>query len=342
MELTSISTTQLKEYTKKASEMESSVSYIQGMIWDIEAKIAALNTELTNISNRKWKVPEPPQKPVEPILQEYEDDQKETSPLKILNYIIIVFLLFSAILSGLGIIVVPVAVFAGIMFKINKKEKDEYREKRRKEIHINNQELMAQYRADIQNYPRKMEKYNQECADYNNACRNDEIAKQNLCNNISKLQTIKNEVIGRLNEAEEYTQKFYSVGIIHPNYQGLKPMCRFFEYFDTGKCDTLKEAMHTYDNEVAQGIVIKKLDILNQSINSLEYELSNVCSVINQNMNYISSSFNTMNGCLNIINGQLNTQEYYSRITAECNKQLAADVSTIKFYEDMKWITDRT
>ena len=91
MELTSISTTQLKEYTKKASEMESSVSYIQGMIWDIEAKIAALNTELTNISNRKWKVPEPPQKPVEPILQEYEDDQKETSPLKILNYIFIVF-----------------------------------------------------------------------------------------------------------------------------------------------------------------------------------------------------------------------------------------------------------
>lgn len=55
-------------------------------------------------------------------------------------------------------------------------------------------------------------------------------------------------------------------------------------------------------------------------------------------MNYISNSFNTMNGCLDIINGQLNTQEYYARITSECNKQIASDISTIRFYEDMKWI----
>lgn len=341
MDLTSISTTQLREYTKKASEMESSVSYIQRMIWDIEAKIEALNTELTNISNRKWRVPEPPKKPVEPVIIDYPKD----------GYVIMWVLIVLGVVSFLNfrlsmwgqflapLLAFPILIGVPILiYFITTKTKD--RKARRKDVDIENQSRIAQYNADVQNYPRKMEKYNQECADYNNACRNDEIAKQNLSNNISNLQDIKNEVIKKLNEAEEHTQKFYSVGIIHPKYQGLVPMCRFFEYFDTGKCDTLKEAMHTYDNEVFQGIVIEKLDILNRSVNSLQYELNNVCSVIRQNMNYISSSFNTMNGCLNIINGQLNTQEYYSRITAECNKQIANDISTIKFYEDMKWITN--
>ena len=169
MDLTNISTTQLKEYTKKASEMESSVSYIQRMIWDIEAKIRALNTELTNISNRKWKVPEPPTKPVEPIEIEYP---KDNSRKIMITLIALLALSLYSQFFGMGLlgIVIPLpAMILLIYLKINKYNRKECI----KQIDLENQSRMAQYRADVQNYPRKMEKYNQECVDYNNACRND-------------------------------------------------------------------------------------------------------------------------------------------------------------------------
>ena len=56
---------------------------------------------------------------------------------------------------------------------------------------------------------------------------------------------------------------FYSKNIIYPKYRGLVPIAAFYEYFNSGRCDTLtghEGAYNIYETEIRMNIIIAKLD----------------------------------------------------------------------------------
>ena len=136
----------------------------------------------------------------------------------------------------------------------------------------------------------------------------------------------------------EYIERFYSPGIISAYYQGLEPMVKFYVYFSSGKCDTLKEAMIMYDEDVHRSKVEQELSEIKYGIGEICDAMQRLNSTAAQSWSMMVNSFSTINAVLNVVNENLNTQAYYAQITAECDRRMADDINTIRFYEDLKWI----
>lgn len=334
----SISKEQLKEYVHNALKMEVGVQHMKDMVSNIDLKISVLNRELKVVSERRWRVPVKPEPPVEPELWKHKKSKSWLLWIVVILVILLFIWLKTTRLTFMGpLLALPILIGLPILIFWMSSVKSEQREDRM-EVDRRNRELNEQYHLEVQVYPQKLKAYETECQNYDAACRNDQISKQNLSAGITQLQSIKAEVQEKINQAKAYISKFYSVGIIHPKYQGYSPMLKFYEYFDTGKCDTLKEAMIMYDTDGFRETVNDKLDNITDAVYSVQSELYSLHDTVRYGIEDISRSFDTTKGCLDIMNGRLSTQEYYAKISSECNRQIAADINTIKFYEDIKWI----
>lgn len=102
--------------------------------------------------------------------------------------------------------------------------------------------------------------------------------------NIKEIETQKAEV-------RKVLKDIYSVGIIYPKYRALIPISMFIEYFESGRCETLKGhegAYNIYESEVRQDTIISSLANISSEIGHLRERQYMLYSAIKE-ANRISS-----------------------------------------------------
>ena len=121
-----------------------------------------------------------------------------------------------------------------------------------------------------QEYEQKVEKCQAEIAECDSL-----IAKNNYT--ISELQAsaAKNiaDIEDQKSEIRKVLKDIYSVGIIYPKYRALIPISMFIEYFESGRCQTLKGhegAYNIYESEVRQDTIISSLANISSKMNVLQ------------------------------------------------------------------------
>lgn len=106
-------------------------------------------------------------------------------------------------------------------------------------------------------------RYENELAYYNAAIKEDEAHVEAELAEKSSLSPIVNEMQDRLDETVQVLNQYYSKGIIFPKYRNLIAICSFYEYFMSGRCNTLtghEGAYNIFENEVRLERICTKLD----------------------------------------------------------------------------------
>ena len=344
-DLTTIPKKQIFEYFRKGAEMEATKYYIEQQIADVDKKIFALNTELNVALNYRRPAPQKPQEPIAPTPVTQQGNQIKNIPLVpiiIIGIIVVVaisFLTSARLASGLpveDVIGMPIGfaiVFIIITITIGSSNK-----KNKQRIEYNNQVARETHQFRLNEYKKKMEQYELEYKLYEEACAGDKAYLKTFGPRIQPLQAARKKLEGELAVAKEQLEEFYSAGIIHPKYQGIVPIFRFYEYYDTGSCDTVKECMNKYDNELFQNMVVLKLDQLIGAVNSLQYYLSEAVSEISGSIMKLSGSFEALSTGISAQQAEIAAQNYSNAMLAESAKRIADNTDTLRFYRELEWI----
>lgn len=149
---------------------------------------------------------------------------------------------------------------------------------------------------------------------------------------IDTLQTELELISKQHYETKDILEKYYSLNIIFPKYRSLIPISSFYEYLLSGKCSKLEGfdgAYNIYDNENLQKIIITKLDVVIEQLES-----------INSNQLMLFSAINKSNNMVENLSEQIFSSAQNLEVIAEnsavsaYNSQLTAENT-----EFLKWIT---
>lgn len=93
------------------------------------------------------------------------------------------------------------------------------------------------------------------------------------------------DIENQKSEIRKVLENIYSVGIIYPKYRALIPISMFIEYFESGRCQTLKGhegAYNIYESEVRQDTIISSLANISSKMNVLQERQYMLYSAINE------------------------------------------------------------
>ncbi|MBO5035705.1 MAG: hypothetical protein J6D42_01325 [Clostridia bacterium] len=154
-------------------------------------------------------------------------------------------------------------------------------------------------------YNKKMEEYNQDVqmaekiyhsdiAEWEKKCRL--VDEENISRQSARVykNSIKNQLLNIVPEIDKSLNKLYSYDILHRNYRNYKAVGYILLYFETGRVDTLKEAINKYEDELFKGMVVEALDEIafNQELTYdairennmlIQGATSNIGTIISQN-----------------------------------------------------------
>ena len=158
---------------------------------------------------------------------------------------------------------------------------------------------------------------------------NDRVVRENA-KRIEKIEKQMNEIkkeIMIVDKNQEETQQilnnFYSKNIIYPKYRGLVPIAAFYEYFNSGRCDTLtghEGAYNIYETEIRMNVIIAKLDdVLHRldEIRETQYALYDAIENADVVVNNMNNTINGLVGNMKSIVDNQNVIAYNTRIAAE-------------------------
>lgn len=223
-----------------------------------------------------------------------------------------------------GILFVFLAIVGTVLVvKIFNDYKD-YKER----LRIYNQDLERYNKNYKDHYDKQLQEYNKEYSEYltrksqwlndsqtryqNNlkiADKNFELATNEFNKISNSLQATKNDL-----------QTLYDKNIIFEKYRNFVAMCSIYEYFSSGRVDTLEGpngAYNLYESELRQNLIVNSLDKISSNLEIVKSnqfilynELINNSKELNTKLSDISNSLNkTLHSVKNI--------EGLSRITAE-------------------------
>lgn len=120
---------------------------------------------------------------------------------------------------------------------------------------------------------RRDEQYENELAYYNAVVKEDEARVEAELSEKSSLISVVNEMQDRLDETVQILYQYYSKDIIFPKYRNLIAICSFYEYFMSGRCNTLtghEGAYNIFENEVRLERICTKLDEVVQRLEDIK------------------------------------------------------------------------
>lgn len=219
-------------------------------------------------------------------------------------------------------------ILAGaIPVKIYGDRKDRIRHaKEQKEIDAQNEKNLAFYRAVLRAREAKLLEYR----------RDQEIS-------LSNLQFLTKAA----EEKKNLLRQYYDLDVIYSQYRGLARISKYLEYFESGRCDTLKEAYNLCATENFQETAIQNFGTMISEMSQMRSELSAIRTSnamlyqamlsANDNILRIQKGFEDQNQMIDGVNRQLcelknNAQAtaYFSETTAR-NSKLIADYAA---YQD--------
>lgn len=154
---------------------------------------------------------------------------------------------------------------------------------------------------------------------------NEKIRKRNeiVKNNKKYLSVYKNEYDILTQEYERTKNNLsllYSLNVIYPKYRGMIPVCSFYEYLCSGRCNKLEGhegAYNIYEMELRQNIIIAKLDSIIDKLDQIkdnQYMLYTKLNDINKNVSFM---YNAVTAQLDNIETNSYIMTYNSYIAAK-------------------------
>ena len=126
--------------------------------------------------------------------------------------------------------------------------------------------------------------------------------------------------------------RYYSIDLIYPKYRNLVAMCSIYEYFHSGRCDSLtghEGAYNIYESEVRFGMILTKLDDIGSKLDRIKENQSILYDAIDQG-NRISAKL--LNESMRQ-SQQLQMIEDHTTVAAYCSERAARESNQIKWLQ---------
>jgi len=265
------------------------------------------------IEAKRQQIIQPPQPPAEPV--NYSDDKYHIDMERDSSS-------GSPTAEALTAMFLPVVWIAGEKIKKHK----EIKKAKEKLKHIYENQY-RQYLADKAEFPHKLQAHNA----YIQSKANEE---RTALASIQELYSVKADVEKRMDIAQSHIQTFYSADVLYPKYRGLIPVIMFCEYLESGRCESIKECINTYEEDVKHRDIVTRLENIADAEYAKQQAICELTSSVRQGMSRISSA-------LYDINDQINIANYNLKIQSECQQQMKEDLEAIRWYEDWRFIRSR-
>ncbi len=123
----------------------------------------------------------------------------------------------------------------------------------------------------------------------------------------------------KLQNIEQALDRLYSLNIVDVRYRNLRAAIMFHEYMDSGRCDTMKECMNKFDDDMEFLRIHERIDALHCSIFDLERSISGRLSGLASTLKQSSSkSYELLSTSLAQQSQQLDRLEYNMYVDRLC------------------------
>lgn len=147
-----------------------------------------------------------------------------------------------------------------------------------------------------------------------------------------------------INTSKRDLKRIYSVGVLAPKYRSFAAVCSLLEYFQTGTCETMKEAYNKYDQELLLGHIVDRLDKISRSLEEIKQNQWILYAAIQSSNRlldqlvqqsgdfYAQASQHLMNMEQTALDLDAKTTEILrtSAITAYCSKETQKEISFMR------------
>ena len=152
--------------------------------------------------------------------------------------------------------------------------------------------------------------------------------RKNELQQISILKHEQNRVYNLYKETVNSLNSLYGLNIVYFKYQDMVPIYTLYEYLLSKRCyqlDGPNGAYNIYEYELRQGLIIHKLDVVIQKLDTIienQRLLSQEISVSNQIAAKMSSQIESVARKLGPISQNTEVSAYYNKITAQNTEYL--------------------
>lgn len=371
---------EITQYLKSIVDLESSV-YRQERIVDV-AKRNLVKKEVRKNNSKPFNMP--PIRPKRPVRKEFlleMPKEPESYGDKSHGFLALIFfcitiifgLLFwqftadySFFIAGFFAFLMVISLFLFIFFafsndkvrKINIHRKNEYEKKleeynKQLEIYESNKENYdMQYQRQLDSYSRKLQKYEMDYNDYQKKCTLYKNIKKKEYEDALKIADKNFEIASAeykmlchtLEDTKNNLDELYNMGIIFPKYRNYVAVCSMYEYFSSGRVDTLEGAngaYNLYENEIRQNLIISSLEKISTNlevIKSNQYilytELKENNERLDATLDEISNSIKSSLNCITRIediNMSIAESTYINAYCSKINAENTRVMATMSF-----------
>lgn len=355
--MTNLNNEQMKQYLKTIVKLESSINQQEEIVE--KAKKGLVKEEIVKNDSVPFSAPTKP---------EFEEFMFKKPTFKLfetsmsrgeIRLIIIALIIFGIVFTRAiiwaydqgaeilvnffwGVLFVLLAVL-GVIFIVRRSSDYKYY---KEQLLIYNQNLERYNKNYKDNYDQQLQEYNKEYSEYltrkSQYLNDSQIKYQNNLKiadkNFELASKEFNKISNALQETKNDLQTLYDKNIIFEKYRNFVAMCSIYEYFSSGRVDTLEGpngAYNLYESELRQNLIVNSLDKISSNLEVVKSnqfilynELINNSKELNTKLSDISNSLNkTLHSVKNI--------EGLSRITAESSyinaycSQVTAENSTL-------------
>lgn len=305
----SMTMSDLLTYIQMAANLEKGYYKLSKIRDNIQANINELNRR-ANEAKRQQNV-QAPTPPIEPI--DYSDDKDHIKMEREYDTS------GSSTAEALTAMFLPTVWIAG---KGIKKHKEMKQAKKR---------LRSKYEDEYKRYLVEKSEYPSKLQNHNAYIQSKVDEEKNALINIQSLYKVKNDIESQMDMAQSRIHTFYSADVLYHKYRGLIPVTMFCEYLESGRCDSIKECINAYEEDVKHREIITSLE----NIADAEYEKQQAICELASSIRY---GMRQITNALFDINDQINVVNYNLKIQNECQQQMKEELEAIKWYEDWKFI----
>ena len=150
-----------------------------------------------------------------------------------------------------------------------------------------NAELESAYRKDVAAWKRRrsaaikrqLDELGPQPSDRPKRSRADSDVTKALKASVSAAKAMCKELEKKLVEASGLLKLAYSADVIFPKYRNIEAMTTMYEYFETGRCTSLKGpdgAYNLYESELRSNAIIGRLDVVSDKLDRISDQLSTI------------------------------------------------------------------
>ncbi|MDO4333296.1 MAG: hypothetical protein Q4C58_11530 [Eubacteriales bacterium] len=127
--------------------------------------------------------------------------------------------------------------------------------------------------------------YERKCREYNELVKKD---KQRISRALQQKENIHSQIevlVQKRNIIRQTLNQLYQLNVIYPKYRNFIAIATFYEYFDSGRCNSLEGhegAYNIYENEIRLNAILSKLDDVINHLEEIKNNQYAIYSAINE------------------------------------------------------------